>query len=216
MAAASFPTSVRAALPNDKKSRLVQIIMLFLHRVSMTFALRTFFRNPMPLERTREMMIWSSSFPAPNVRQISWLVKKLFTLERIHVEALVFPRKLCRLQFPFYRSPLCIIRSDNLVCLFLVKEPTGKLNDDVYLLLVLMQGEPTCCDSEGGMANRPAISLLNLLTPFDMQETTCCLALYLVYGLQFIIIYMTGNEFPDDDWHAVCVMELGRSEEQRS
>jgi hypothetical protein len=93
MVAASFPTSVLAASPVVTKSRLVQIIILFLHRVSMTFVLRTFSRNPTPLERTREMMMWSASFPVPSVRQIPQLLKKLLALEGVHIEALVFPRK---------------------------------------------------------------------------------------------------------------------------
>jgi hypothetical protein len=48
MVTASWPTSVPAALPLVTKSRFVQMIMLFLHRVSMTFVLREFFKNPTP------------------------------------------------------------------------------------------------------------------------------------------------------------------------
>lgn len=67
---ASCPTSVPAALPFVTKSRFVQMIMLFLHRVSMTFVLREFFKNPTPWVRTRETIMWSSSFPVGSVSQI--------------------------------------------------------------------------------------------------------------------------------------------------
>lgn len=113
MAAASFPTSVFATLPAVTKLRLVQMIMLFLHRVSMTFVLRTLFKNPTRWERTRETMMWSSSFPAGN-RQINpSAFQNLLALERVYVKALVFPRKTCQFELPFDRSPLCIVRGDN-------------------------------------------------------------------------------------------------------
>jgi hypothetical protein len=33
-----------------------------------------------------------------------------------------------------------------------------------------------------------------------------------VYGLQLITVHMMGNETPNDDWHAVCIMKLKQRE----
>jgi hypothetical protein len=52
-----------------------------------------------------------------------------------------------------------------------------------------------------------------LLAPFYMQETTCRLPANVVYGLQLVTVHMMGNETPDDDRHAVCIMKLKRREE---
>jgi hypothetical protein len=70
MVRASCPTSVLVAFPFVTKSRFVQMIMLCLHRVNMTFVLREFFKNPTPWVRTRDTIMWSSSFPAASVSQI--------------------------------------------------------------------------------------------------------------------------------------------------
>jgi hypothetical protein len=59
-----------------------------------------------------------------------------------------------------------------------------------------------------GMANHPAISGFLLLAPFDMQETTCSPAVNVVFGVQLITVNMTGNEFPNNNRHAVWTAEL--------
>jgi hypothetical protein len=53
---ASFPTSDFPAFPSMNR-RLVQIIIPFLHRLSMTFIRLSSFRKPSLCERTREMTI---------------------------------------------------------------------------------------------------------------------------------------------------------------
>lgn len=60
---ANRPQSVLLTSFLNKNFLLLQMSMLVLHRESITFIRRSFFKNPKPPERTRLMMIWSSSFP---------------------------------------------------------------------------------------------------------------------------------------------------------
>jgi len=55
------------------------------------------------------------------------------------------------------------------------------------------------------MTYNPTVSRTLLLAPLDIQETTCCLVVDVVYGLQLMVVYVSGNEVPDDDWHAVWI-----------
>lgn len=68
----------------------------------------------MALERTVEMMIMSSSFPIKLI-SIDNYRNKENTLERIHIEALVFPVHLSILHAGLNEIPLPIVRCDDSV-----------------------------------------------------------------------------------------------------
>jgi hypothetical protein len=55
------------------------------------------------------------------------------------------------------------------------------------------------------VAYRPAFPRSLLLTPLDIQESTRCLAVDVVVGLQLVTVNMTRNEISNEDWHTVWV-----------
>jgi hypothetical protein len=54
-----------------------------------------------------------------------------------------------------------------------------------------------------------------LLAPFDVQKTKRCPAVGAVYGLQLVVVNVTGNEMHNGEWHAVCIAEFGQEMNSR-
>jgi hypothetical protein len=77
---ASFPNRLDLTFGSRRKLLLLQISMLCLHRVTITFTLRSFFKNPGFAERTNDNMIWSSSFPI-----FILSIQQVVEYERLHL-----------------------------------------------------------------------------------------------------------------------------------